>query len=68
MSAPLNLVSTPLLDASDVATMLNVKRSTVFELSRRQEDPIPSVKVGRSKRFIRSHVEEWVAQKMASHP
>jgi predicted DNA-binding transcriptional regulator AlpA len=40
-----------LLDADDVAALLSVKRSTVFELSRRRHDPLPRIKVGRAVRF-----------------
>jgi excisionase family DNA binding protein len=47
--------------ADDVATLLAVKRSTVFELSRRRVDPLPSIKIGRSKRFDRLAVAEWVS-------
>jgi excisionase family DNA binding protein len=46
--------------ADDVAAWLAVKRSTVFELSRRRVDPLPSVKIGRGKRFVREDVAEWV--------
>lgn len=63
MSAPFVSLSEPLLTADDVARLLSLKRSTVFELSRRRGDPLPSVKLGRSKRFIRPQVEEWVAKR-----
>jgi excisionase family DNA binding protein len=51
-----------LLDADDVATMLKVKRSTVQNLARRLHDPIPSVKVGRARRFSVPEIEAWVAR------
>lgn len=53
-------LTTPLLRAEQVAELLAVKRSTVFELSRRRLDPLPSVKIGRSKRFDRAAVAAWV--------
>jgi excisionase family DNA binding protein len=46
--------------AEDVAAWLRVQRSTVFELSRRRIDPLPSVKSGRGKRFVREDVAAWV--------
>lgn len=51
-----------LLTADDVAHALSLKRSTVFELSRREGDPLPSVKLGRAKRFVRGQVEEWLGR------
>lgn len=49
-----------LLDAEQVAGILSVKKSTVFELSRRRLDPLPSVLIGRAKRFDREAVTKWV--------
>jgi excisionase family DNA binding protein len=60
-ASPGGVLSAPLMRAEDVATLLAVKRSTVFELSRRRVDPLPSIKIGRSKRFDRAAVTEWVA-------
>jgi len=51
-----------MLKAEEVAELLSVKPSTVFELSRRRGDPIPSVSIGRAKRFDRGAVAEWVAR------
>ncbi len=51
-----------LLVADDVAGLLNIKRSTVYELSRREQDPLPSVKIGRAKRFSRKQVEHWLGR------
>jgi hypothetical protein len=33
--------------------LLSIKTSTVYELSRRRRDPLPFVRIGRSKRFDR---------------
>lgn len=49
-----------LLDGDQVAAILSVKKSTVFELSRRRLDPLPSVSIGRAKRFDRGAVSAWV--------
>lgn len=51
---------TPLLRAEQVAELLAVRPSTVFELSRRRHDPLPSVRIGRSKRFRHVAVAAWV--------
>jgi excisionase family DNA binding protein len=55
-----DLSPAPLMRAEDVAAWLRVQRSTVFELSRRRIDPLPSVKIGRGKRFVREDVAAWV--------
>jgi excisionase family DNA binding protein len=55
-------LSTRLLRAEEVADLLSVKPSTIYELSRRRHDPLPSVRIGRSKRFERSAVARWVAE------
>lgn len=54
-------LSHPLVTADDVAAVLNVKRKRVYELTRRQSDPLPSVRIGGAVRFVVSQVEEWVA-------
>jgi excisionase family DNA binding protein len=48
--------------AEEVAALLAVRPSTIYELSRRRQDPLPSVRIGRSKRFDRSAVARWVAE------
>jgi excisionase family DNA binding protein len=54
-------LATPLLKAEEVAALLAVRPSTVYELSRRASDPLPSVRIGRSRRFERTAVSQWVA-------
>lgn len=56
----LDIFATPLMRAEEVAELLAIKRSTVFELSRRRHNPLPSVRIGRSKRFDRRAVARWV--------
>ncbi len=58
----MTVLEEPLMRAQDVAELLAVRPSTVFELSRRRLDPLPSVKIGRSKRFDRVAVSAWVAR------
>jgi len=51
----------PLLTADDVAQLLAVPRSTVYEYARRLHGRLPSISVGRHRRFYRSDVESWLA-------
>ena len=52
----------PLLTAADVAGLLAVPRSSVYEYARRLHHPLPSVHIGRHRRFVRSDVEAWLAE------
>ena len=52
----------PLLTADDVARLLSVPRSSVYEYARRQHRPLPSMSIGRHRRFYRSDVEAWLAE------
>lgn len=40
--------------------MLAVKSSTLYELSRRGREPLPYVRIGRSKRFSCHALTQWV--------
>ncbi|HEV3002092.1 MAG TPA: helix-turn-helix domain-containing protein [Solirubrobacteraceae bacterium] len=51
----------PLLTAEDVASLLAVPRSSVYEYARRRADPLPSLVIGRHRRFDRRTVERWLA-------
>ena len=51
----------PLLRASDVAVLLGVPRSSVYEYARRHHDPLPSLAIGCHRRFYRSAIESWIA-------
>src|SRR3954452_21154876 len=53
------VLAEPLLTADDVAQLLAVPRSTVYEYARRRRDGLPSIAVGRHRRFYRSDVERW---------
>ena len=50
----------PLLTAADVADLLAVPRSSVYEYARRLHHPLPSLHIGRHRRFLRSEVEAWL--------
>jgi len=47
----------PLMTAAQVA----VPRSSVYDYARRHHQPLPSVRIGRHRRFLRSEVLAWLA-------
>jgi excisionase family DNA binding protein len=47
-----------LIDAQDVAKLLGIKIFTVYKLA--QRGALPSYKIGGSRRFRRSDIEEWL--------
>lgn len=51
-----------LLRAEQVAEIFAISRDAVFDLARRSGDPLPSRKIGRARRFLRSEVDEWSAR------
>ena len=57
-----------LLTADEVAALLAVPRSSVYEYARRVHDPLPTVRIGRHVRFVRGELDAWiVAQRGESH-
>ncbi|MGH2955208.1 MAG: helix-turn-helix domain-containing protein [Solirubrobacterales bacterium] len=52
------VLSEPLLRPEQVASLLGVRRSSVYEYVRAGR--LPHVKVGRHLRFLRSDLEGWV--------
>lgn len=56
----LDVIHAPLMRAEDVADLLAIKVSPVYELSRRLNDPLPFIRIGRSKRFDRRAIARWV--------
>ncbi len=59
-SARFGLLSEPLLSPEDVAALMGVKRSTIYELARTGR--LPYVKIGRATRFLRTDLERWLDQ------
>jgi excisionase family DNA binding protein len=55
-------LGSPLLTAQDVAALLVVPRSSVYEYARRVQDPLPSMLIGRHRRFDRRAVEAWLGR------
>jgi excisionase family DNA binding protein len=53
-------MSGPLLTAAEVAELLGVPRSWVYEQSRLGR--IPTVTLGRYRRYRRETIEEWVRE------
>jgi excisionase family DNA binding protein len=51
----------PLLTAEQVADLLAIPRSSVYEYARRHHEPLPSIRVGRHRRFHRPDIERWLA-------
>src|SRR4051794_21217121 len=56
----------PLLTAADIAGLLGLPRSSVYDYARRKYDPLPSVGIGRHRRFVRRDVEVWLAAHRSS--
>ncbi|MDP9345891.1 MAG: helix-turn-helix domain-containing protein [Actinomycetota bacterium] len=50
----------PLMTARHVAQLLAIPTSSVYEYARRRQAPLPSITVGRHRRFYRSDVEAWL--------
>jgi excisionase family DNA binding protein len=63
-SSPLSL-SEPLLTATDVSLLLGIPRASVHVYAKRADDPLPSVQIGRHRRFYRSELERWLARQRA---
>lgn len=59
-------MTSSLLTAGDVAQLLGVPRSWVYEQSR--QGRIPTVTLGRYRRYRRAAIEEWIAQLEAPVP
>lgn len=54
-------MSEPLANAKDIAQLLNVKPSTVYEWARTKY--IPCVPIGGCIRFDRTEVDKWLREK-----
>jgi excisionase family DNA binding protein len=69
MTAPTRVaLAEPLLTADDVAELLSIPRSSVYEYTRRQHNPLPSIPVGRHRRFHRSALEAWLTACQSAGP
>lgn len=58
-----------LLDAKQVAELLNVKLSWVQQQPRsRVKDPLPHIKVGKYVRYQEAAVREWLERQKKGYP
>jgi excisionase family DNA binding protein len=60
LSAPSTPLAEPLLTPAEAAALLSVRPSWVYEAVRSGQ--LPCVRLGRHLRFLRSDLEQWVAQ------
>jgi excisionase family DNA binding protein len=58
-----------ILTAQELAALLKISKSQVYELANEQtrtgelrKNPIPSVRIGTSVRFVKRDVEAWLAK------
>jgi excisionase family DNA binding protein len=58
----------PLLTAAQVAELLAVPVSSVYEYARRSRDPLPSIHIGRHRRFHRDTLADWLSRQLTSRP
>jgi predicted DNA-binding transcriptional regulator AlpA len=65
LPAPPLALSEPLLTATDVGLLLGIPPSSVHDYAKRPQDPLPSVQIGRHRRFYRSELERWLARQRA---
>ena len=49
-----------LLTAQQVAVLLQIPVSTIYEYARRKHNPLPSIPVGRHRRFRREDLDRWL--------
>jgi excisionase family DNA binding protein len=59
----------PILTPEQVAKLLQVKRSTVYEFTRRRSngrEPMPCLRAGKYLRFRFSEVEKWLIENRRS--
>lgn len=56
-----HLIAEPLLEASDVAALLRIPVSSVYEYARRGE--IPSVRLGKHVRFVRADIARLIIER-----
>lgn len=55
-------MTTPLLTPSEVAAWLGVSRAWVSDHTRRREPILPSVKMGKLRRYQRDQVEAFIVE------
>lgn len=58
------LLAEPLMDAADVAALLGVPRSSVYEYAR--SGVLPHLRIGRHLKFVRADLERALARRRIS--
>lgn len=66
--APRVRLDQPLLTAAQVAELLAVPVSSVYEYARRYRDPLPSIHIGRHRRFDRDNLAGWLTRQLSVRP
>ena len=56
----------PLMTAAEVATLLGIPRSSVYDYARRENEPLPSLQIGRHRRFVQEDLEAWLRDQRAA--
>lgn len=51
------------LTTKEVARKLRLTENYVYQLARRKDDPMPSTRIGRLRRFSASQLKAWLAKK-----
>jgi excisionase family DNA binding protein len=54
------------MEIPELAKMLGIPRSTAYELARRDQLPVPVLRLGRRRKVSRAAVEELLAARKAS--
>lgn len=49
-----------LLDRSEVMALLKISKSTLYNLINRKVNPLPSVVIGKSRRFPNDKIHYWM--------
>jgi excisionase family DNA binding protein len=63
LNSAVNSSSEPILTAEQVAERLQLKPSTIYELTRRRNQrPLPALKAGKFLRFRWSEIEQWLSE------
>ena len=59
-SEPPNFGGDQFLEVEEVMALLKISRTTLYQLMRRKLNPLPSVQIGKCRRFALEKVRGWV--------
>lgn len=60
LSLPNDVVGARLLDTHQVLEILKISKSNLYRLIRREKDPLPYIKIGRSTRYPLDKLRSWM--------